>query len=106
VRQRALLRDIDNADDRSHPLDCSLAVLCIAPASAPAQSVADFYKGKTITIVVSTGTGGGYDALARGFRRDTASNAAHAKDRPMPTTQSDFELRKNRALASDIEQLL
>jgi tripartite-type tricarboxylate transporter receptor subunit TctC len=47
----------------------ALAVLCIAPASASAQSVADFYNGKTVTIVVSTGTGGGYDALARGIAR-------------------------------------
>jgi tripartite-type tricarboxylate transporter receptor subunit TctC len=46
-----------------------LAALCVVPASASAQSVADFYKGKTVTIVVSTSTGGGYDALARGIAR-------------------------------------
>ena len=47
----------------------TLAALCILPAPAAAQSVADFYKGKTVTIVVSTSTGGGYDALARGIAR-------------------------------------
>jgi tripartite-type tricarboxylate transporter receptor subunit TctC len=47
----------------------ALVALCFAPAPAAAQPVADFYKGKTVTIVVSTGTGGGYDALARGIAR-------------------------------------
>ena len=36
---------------------------------AGAQPVADFYKGKTVTIVVSTSTGGGYDAMARAISR-------------------------------------
>jgi tripartite-type tricarboxylate transporter receptor subunit TctC len=38
-------------------------------ASAQAQSVADFYKGKNVSIVVSTSTGGGYDAMARVISR-------------------------------------
>jgi tripartite-type tricarboxylate transporter receptor subunit TctC len=38
-------------------------------APAQAQSIADFYKGKTVTIVVSTSTGGGYDAMARAIAR-------------------------------------
>jgi tripartite-type tricarboxylate transporter receptor subunit TctC len=38
-------------------------------APAAAQSVADFYKGKTVTIVVTTSTGGGYDAMARALAR-------------------------------------
>ncbi len=41
---------------------CSLAF----PAAAATQnSVADFYKGKDIKIIVSSGAGGGYDAYAR-----------------------------------------
>jgi tripartite-type tricarboxylate transporter receptor subunit TctC len=32
---------------------------------AAAQSVEDFYKGKTVSMVVSSATGGGYDTLAR-----------------------------------------
>jgi tripartite-type tricarboxylate transporter receptor subunit TctC len=30
-----------------------------------AQSIEDFYKGKTVSLVVSSATGGGYDTLAR-----------------------------------------
>jgi tripartite-type tricarboxylate transporter receptor subunit TctC len=47
----------------------ALAALCIAPAAASAQPVADFYRGKTVTMVVSTSSGGGYDALARAIAR-------------------------------------
>lgn len=34
-------------------------------SDASADAVADFYKGKTVTIVVSTGEGGTYDTIAR-----------------------------------------
>jgi tripartite-type tricarboxylate transporter receptor subunit TctC len=34
-------------------------------STAPAEPIADFYRGKTVTIVVSTSSGGGYDAMAR-----------------------------------------
>lgn len=34
-------------------------------ASLMAQPVGDFYKGKTITLIVGSAAGGGYDALAR-----------------------------------------
>src|SRR5262250_1991964 len=47
----------------------ALAALTICAAPANAQSVADFYRGKTVTIVVSTSSGGGYDALARALAR-------------------------------------
>jgi len=42
---------------------CSLA-LGAAPAAA-ADSVADFYKGKTVTYIASTSPGGGYDQYGR-----------------------------------------
>jgi tripartite-type tricarboxylate transporter receptor subunit TctC len=44
-----------------------LAVLFAAASAVPAsaQSVADFYKGKTVTLIVSSAPGGGYDALSR-----------------------------------------
>jgi tripartite-type tricarboxylate transporter receptor subunit TctC len=45
-----------------------IASLCAAPA-ASAQSVADFYKGKTINIIVGFGAGGGYDLYARALAR-------------------------------------
>jgi tripartite-type tricarboxylate transporter receptor subunit TctC len=46
----------------------ALTAVLVAPA-ARAQSVADFYKGKTVSLVVSTSTGGGYDAMARFIAR-------------------------------------
>lgn len=36
-----------------------------ASATALADPVADFYAGKTITLIISAGTGGGYDTNAR-----------------------------------------
>lgn len=39
--------------------------LLVASASAQADSVADFYKGKTVTVYAGYGAGGGYDAYAR-----------------------------------------
>ena len=45
-------------------------LLVVASVSrAEADAVADFYKGKTITLVVSTGVGGTYDAVARQIAR-------------------------------------
>jgi tripartite-type tricarboxylate transporter receptor subunit TctC len=41
------------------------AILLVAGAPARAQSVADFYRGKTVTAVVGFGAGGGYDLYAR-----------------------------------------
>jgi tripartite-type tricarboxylate transporter receptor subunit TctC len=46
-----------------------LAVLLGFAPPAQAQSIADFYKGKNVSIVVSTSTGGGYDAMARVISR-------------------------------------
>jgi len=43
------------------------ALLSAAPASA--QSVAEFYQGKTITVYVGYGPGGGYDLFARTISR-------------------------------------
>jgi len=47
--------------------------LCIVatamPAAAQAQSVADFYKGKTVTVIVGYSAGGGYDLYARALVR-------------------------------------
>ncbi len=40
---------------------------CAQPASA--QSAADFYRGKTVTLLTSSGTGGGYDTLSRSIAR-------------------------------------
>lgn len=44
-----------------------LGLLVLGPWAAPAtaQSPADFYKGQTVTIILSSAPGGGYDAVAR-----------------------------------------
>lgn len=39
--------------------------ICFAMAEAQAQDAADFFKGKTVTYVVATGAGGGYDFYGR-----------------------------------------
>lgn len=44
-----------------------IAAALTAPAQA--QSVADFYKGKTITVIVGYSAGGGYDLYARALAR-------------------------------------
>src|ERR1700730_17225802 len=35
------------------------------PAAAPADPVADFYRGKTISVLIGVGAGGEYDTIAR-----------------------------------------
>src|SRR5436305_10236978 len=49
-----------------------VAAALLAPAPAAAQ--ADFYKGKTIDLVISTGVGGGLDANARVVARHLADH--------------------------------
>src|SRR5690242_21117100 len=41
------------------------ATLTYAAASARADAVADFYKGKQISVYIGFSAGGGYDAYAR-----------------------------------------
>jgi len=41
------------------------AVLLPMPAARAAEEASDFYRGKTITVVVGFGAGGGYDIYAR-----------------------------------------
>ena len=49
-----------------------LALCSVVGAGAPqakADVLADFYKGRTVTVVVSSSAGGGYDTLARALAR-------------------------------------
>src|SRR5262245_40681984 len=46
---------------------CTLAAF--APGPAAADAIEDFYKGKTVTIVTSTGIGGMFDITARALAR-------------------------------------
>jgi tripartite-type tricarboxylate transporter receptor subunit TctC len=43
----------------------AIVIVCCGAAPAPAQSATDFYKGKTVTLLISSAAGGGYDTLAR-----------------------------------------
>jgi tripartite-type tricarboxylate transporter receptor subunit TctC len=40
-------------------------IALVLASSASAQSVAEFYKGKTVTLISSSAPGGGYDTLSR-----------------------------------------
>jgi len=50
---------------RTLPLAAALCLLAGAMSSACAQSVADFYHGRQLTLMVGSSPGGGYDAVAR-----------------------------------------
>src|SRR5258707_13812745 len=49
-------------------LAAALLVAAVAPVHA-ADAVADFYKGKTVQVLVGFGPGGGYDLYARTLAR-------------------------------------
>lgn len=42
-----------------------LAAVALAPAQSRADDVADFYRGKTINVLIGVGAGGEYDTIAR-----------------------------------------
>jgi tripartite-type tricarboxylate transporter receptor subunit TctC len=46
-----------------------LAASCLQAPGAHAQPAAEFYKGRTITILIGGGVGGGYDVYTRTFAR-------------------------------------
>jgi tripartite-type tricarboxylate transporter receptor subunit TctC len=50
-------------------------VTLIAPAVQAQDGVANFYRGKTVTIVVGTSAGGGYDTYARLIARHMSKHA-------------------------------
>jgi tripartite-type tricarboxylate transporter receptor subunit TctC len=50
---------------RLAPLAFFFLTAFLAGQSACAQPAAEFYRGKTVTLVVSSSPGGGYDAMAR-----------------------------------------
>ena len=47
----------------------TVALLCSATTAAGADDVADFYKGKTVRLVIGYGAGGGYDVYAKMLAR-------------------------------------
>jgi tripartite-type tricarboxylate transporter receptor subunit TctC len=48
---------------------CHVAAFSWLPLHAFAQTTEEFYKGKSITMLVASGVGGGYDTYARVFAR-------------------------------------
>jgi tripartite-type tricarboxylate transporter receptor subunit TctC len=55
---------------RWRPLVLALCVCaCTFASQAKADTVADFYKGRAVTVVVSSSAAGGYDTLARALAR-------------------------------------
>jgi tripartite-type tricarboxylate transporter receptor subunit TctC len=48
---------------------CLIALVTTSIVPAHADPVADFYKGKTVSLIVSTSVGGGYDVLGRAVAR-------------------------------------
>ena len=47
------------------PLLIATALAAMSAAAAKAENVADFYKGRTVNIIVGFGPGGGYDLYGR-----------------------------------------
>lgn len=44
-------------------------MIATLPLAAKAQSAADFYKGRTVTMMIGSAPGGGYDAMGRAVSR-------------------------------------
>src|SRR5215470_1181298 len=57
----------------------ALAALALAASGQPAAAQADFYKGKSIELIISTGVGGGLDTNARVLARHLVN---HIPGRP------------------------
>jgi tripartite-type tricarboxylate transporter receptor subunit TctC len=64
-RDRTVARLLARAASRCALIVLSALVWRAEIDTAAAQSVADFYKGKTVTILVGSDVGGGYDLTAR-----------------------------------------
>ena len=52
----------------------TVLALVIGPLGSPASAQSDFYKGKTVTLVVGYSVGGGYDQYARALARHLGSH--------------------------------
>ncbi len=59
--------------------------LALGMSAAQAQTAEEFYKGKTVTMVVGAGPGGGYDTIARVVQRHLAR---HIPGKPAVVVQN------------------
>ena len=66
-------------NNRALRVYCMTVIAATFAQEAQAQSVAEFYRGKTVTIVVGSDVGGGYDLTARTVARHLAR---HIPGRP------------------------
>ena len=77
--------DVDGRDKPGHDAETKtgelmkrtiVALLCAlaAPSVAAADPVADFYRGRTISLLIASGAAGGYDTYARVFARHLTSH--------------------------------
>src|SRR5690242_12999247 len=54
---------------RHHIAFLATGILAVMASSAKADPVADFYRGQTVSLLVGSNTGGGYDSYARPVSR-------------------------------------
>lgn len=57
------------ARTRRAALALGAAAICLGPATASADSVSDFYRGKTVNVLIGVAVGGEYDLHARAVAR-------------------------------------
>jgi tripartite-type tricarboxylate transporter receptor subunit TctC len=80
-----------NRDSRRWVL--GLGAVVLASASSAQAEVADFYRGKTISLVVSVASGGGYDVWARLLARHFGRNIPGNPDIVVQNTPGSGGLR-------------
>jgi hypothetical protein len=54
---------------RTLQITCWTAALTLAGQALALAETADFYRGKTVTLLVASGAGGGYDFFARALAK-------------------------------------
>src|SRR5205809_251008 len=79
------LNERGNANMRSMIATLSSLIFITAVGSAAADPIADFYRDKTINLILSAGPGGGYTSYAHAF---APYLAAHIPGRPKIVVQN------------------
>ena len=88
----------------------SMAALAVISGAVAAAGVQDFYKGRTVSLVIGYSAGGGYDAYARllarysastfpAIRRSCRRNARSRQSARPPTTSMRWRRRTARCSA-------
>jgi tripartite-type tricarboxylate transporter receptor subunit TctC len=66
-------------------LAAATGLSCLATGAGSAQGVADFYRGRNVSLIISSGPGGGYDTYSRTLARHINR---HVPGRPGIVTQN------------------